>query len=79
MKKPHIRLEGEIGGSLVRFLQDQYGEIEVIEVEDDELVEVAKSDWYQLIREMIVPGENVRMYRQMHEMTQDQLAENSEI
>jgi len=49
VKKPHIRLEGEIGGSLVRFLRDQYGEIEVIEDEDDELVEVTKSEWYRSI------------------------------
>ena len=75
VKKPHIRLEGEIGGSLVKFLRDQYGEIEVIEDEDDELVEVTKSDWYQSIRETITPGDNVRTYRQMHGMTQDQLAE----
>jgi DNA-binding XRE family transcriptional regulator len=74
VKKPHIRLEGEIGGSLVKFLRDQYGEIEVIEDEDDELVEVTKSDWYQSIRETTTSGDNVRAYRQMHGMTQDQLA-----
>jgi DNA-binding XRE family transcriptional regulator len=75
VKKPHIRLEGEIGGLLVKFLRDQYGEIEVIEDEDNELVEVTKSDWYRSIRETITSGENVRMYRQIHGMTQDQLAE----
>ncbi len=75
VKKPHIRLEGEISGSLVKFLRDQYGEIEVIEDEDNELVEVINSDWYRSIRETITPGENVRTYRQMHGMTQDQLAE----
>ena len=75
VKKPHIRLEGEIGGSLVKFLRDQYGEIEVIEDEDDELVEVIHSDWYRSIRETITPGENIRVYRQMHGMTQDELAE----
>ncbi len=75
VKKPHIRLEGEISGSLVKFPRDQYGEIEVIEDEDNELVEVINSDWYRSIRETITPGENVRTYRQMHGMTQDQLAE----
>jgi len=75
VKKPHIRLEGEIGSSLVKYLRDQYGEIEVIEDEDDELVEVTKSDWYRSIRETITPGENIRMYRQVYGMTQDQLAE----
>jgi DNA-binding XRE family transcriptional regulator len=79
VKKPHIRLEGEIGGSLVRFLRDQYREIEVIEDEDNELVEVTKNDWYQSIRETITPGENMRMYRQMYGMTQDQLAEKRRV
>ncbi|TVR94353.1 MAG: XRE family transcriptional regulator [Spirochaetaceae bacterium] len=75
VKKPRIRLEGEIGGSLVQFLRDQYGEVEIIEDEGDELVEVTKSDWYQSIRETITPGENMRVYREMHGLTQDQLAE----
>jgi len=75
VKKPRIRLEGEIGGSLVRFLRDQYGEIEVIEDKDNELVEITESDWYRSFRETITPGENIRMYRQMHGMTQDHLAE----
>lgn len=75
VKKPRIRLEGEISGSLVRFLRDQYGEIEVIENEDDELIEVKNSDWYTSIRGTITPGENMRLYREMHDMTQDQLAE----
>lgn len=75
VKKPHIRLEGEIDSSLVRFLRDQYGEIEVIEDVDEEIVEVTKSDWYNAIRKTITPGENLRVYREMHDMTQDQLAE----
>ena len=75
VKKPRIRLEGEIGGTLVQFLRDQYGEVEIIDDEDDELVEVTKSDWYQSFRETITPGENMRVYREMHGMTQDQLAE----
>lgn len=75
VKKPRIRLEGEIGGSLVQFLRDQYGEVEIIDDEGDELVEVTKSDWYRSIRETITPGENMRVYREMHGMTQEQLAE----
>lgn len=75
VKKPRIRLEGEINNSLIRFLRNQYGEIEVIEDPEDELVEVTKSDWYAAVRKTIAPGENLRIYREMHGMTQDQLAD----
>lgn len=56
-------------------MRDQYGEIEVIEDTDDELVEVKNSDWYRSIKGTITPGENIRIYRKMHGLTQDQLAE----
>jgi DNA-binding XRE family transcriptional regulator len=75
VKKPRIRLEGEINNSLIRFLRNQYGEIEVIEDAEEEIVEVTKSDWYTSIRKTITPGENLRIYREMYDMTQEQLAE----
>ena len=75
VKTPRIRVEGEISGSLLRYLRSQYGEVEVIENSDDELIEVKHSDWYRSIRGTITPGENLRIYREMHGFTQDQLAE----
>ncbi|MEX2442539.1 MAG: hypothetical protein WD492_02960 [Alkalispirochaeta sp.] len=63
------QLQQIIRGSLVQFLRDQYGAVEVIEEEDDELVEVTKSDWYKSIRDTITPGENMRVYREMNGMT----------
>ena len=38
-------------------------------------IEVKHSDWYRSIRGTITPGENLRIYREMHGLTQDQLAE----
>lgn len=75
VKTPRIRVEGEISGSLLRYLRSQYGEVEVIENSDDDLIEVRHSDWYRSIRGTITPGENLRIYREMHGLTQDQLAE----
>ena len=74
VKTPRIRIEGEISGTIVQYLRDQYGEIEIIEDPDDELVEVKNSDWYRSIRGAIGPGENLRVYRELHGLTQDQLA-----
>ena len=74
VKTPRIRMEGEISGTLVQYLRDQYGEIEIIEDPEEELVEVRNSDWYRSFRGAISPGENLRVYRELHGLTQDQLA-----
>ncbi len=73
VKKPHIRVEGDITGNLVEYLRKEFHDIEVIEDEDEELVEVSGSDWYRGIRRTIRPGENVKVYRQLHNLTQEEL------
>lgn len=73
VKKPHIRVEGEITGKLVEYLRREFGVIEVIQDEDEELVEVIESNWYRSIRPTITPGENMRMYRKLHKLTQEEL------
>ncbi len=57
VKKRRIRLEGEIKPELVQYLRETYGDVEVIEDEDEELVEITKSEWYRSIRNEITPGE----------------------
>ncbi len=47
--------------------------MDIIENEDDELVEITRSDWYRDIRSQITPGENLRIYRKMHGLTQEAL------
>ena len=75
VKKPRIRIEGEVTRELVDYLRRQFGEIEVIENADEELVEVRQSNWYRQIRPTIQPGENVRIYREMHNLTQRELGD----
>ena len=73
VKKPHIRVEGEITGNLVEYLRREFGEIEIIEESDEELVEITESDWYRSIRPTITPGENMKIYRELHKLTQKEL------
>ncbi|MCG6878843.1 MAG: helix-turn-helix domain-containing protein [Deltaproteobacteria bacterium] len=75
VKKPHIRVEGDITGNLVEYLRREFNDIEIIRDEDEELVEIRKSDWYRSIRRTISPGENVRIYRELHRLTQKELGE----
>jgi len=73
VKTPRIRLEGEVRPELVEYLRKQYGGIEVIEEEDDELIEVTRSEWYRSIREQLTPGENMKLYRELHGLSQEDL------
>ncbi len=73
VKTPHISIEGEVTAELVEYLRKEFGEIEVITDEEDELIEATKSEWYQNLRKSIGPGENVRLYRELSGLTQDEL------
>ncbi len=73
VKKPHIRIEGDITGNLVEYLRNEFHDIEIIEDEDEELVEISGSDWYRGICRTISPGENVKVYRELHNLTQEEL------
>ena len=73
VKKPHIRMEGEISPELIEYLQKEYGEVEVIDDKDEELIEVTRSDWYRAIRQQITPGDNMRIYRKIHNLSQQEL------
>ena len=73
VKKPHIRMEGDISPELIQYLRERYEGVDVIENEDDYLLEVTQTDWYRRIRSQISPGENLRIYRGLHGLTQEQL------
>jgi len=73
VKKPHIRIEGEITSELIQYLKNKYGEVDVIENEDEELVQITRSDWYRNIRAQISPGENMRIYRKLHGLSHEKL------
>ncbi len=73
VKRPHIRMEGEITPELIKYMQEKFEEVEIIEDQDDELVEITKSGWYRRIRDQITPGENMRIYRKLYNLSQKEL------
>ena len=74
VKTHHIRIEAEIiPEDLLDFLRDKYGEVELIEDPEEELVEVVKSSWYKNIKRQTAPGDNMRIYRELREWTQEEL------
>jgi DNA-binding XRE family transcriptional regulator len=76
VKKPPIKLEGEITPNLIDFLKNEFGPNEIVEVvdqKDEELIDVTGSEWYRNIKKSISPGDTLRFYREMRGLTQAEL------
>jgi DNA-binding XRE family transcriptional regulator len=73
VKKPLIKLEGDITPNLINFLKTEFGNIEVVDDKNEELVDVTESEWYRNIKQTISPGETLRFYREMRGLTQAEL------
>ncbi len=71
VKTHPMRVEQEIfGPSRVRYLT-----LDETDTTDDEVVEIVQSAWYRDILRTINPGENLRVYRELHQMTPEDLGE----
>ena len=79
VKTPHIEIniKGEIPERLLSVLEEEYGEqIQLSDEEsDEETVNIFETDWYQNIKSGMNPGDNLRIYRENHGLTQARLGE----
>ena len=73
-----IRIKGEIPRKLLSVLEQEYGgQIQLSDGEesDEETVDIFETDWYQDIKSSNKPGDNLRIYRENHGLTQAKLGE----
>ena len=71
-----INIKGEIPGKLMTVLEEEFGEqVELLEENDEEKVDVFETDWYRSIESGTTPGDNLRIYRENHGLTQARLGE----
>jgi DNA-binding XRE family transcriptional regulator len=78
VKTPHIEItiKGEIPKKLITTLKEEFGKkVHFINDTDDEYVNVFDTDWYKKIKAEKKPGDNMKIYRKIHKMTQDKLGE----
>ena len=78
VKTPHIdiKIKGKIPKKVLSFLKEEYGKkVVIINDNDDEYFDVFKTDWYKKIKDNITPGDNMRIYRENHRLTQEKLGE----
>ena len=76
VKTPHIEIniKGEIPSKLLTVLEEEYGEdVEITEEDDEELLNVFETDWYKNIKAQMIPGDNIRIYRENFGFTQAEL------
>lgn len=77
-KTPHIdlRITGDIPEKLFRALEEEYGDaLQVLTDDENELVEVTTTDWYEEIKKGLTPGDALRAYRERSGLTQAALGE----
>ena len=71
-----INIKGEIPDKLMSVLEEEYGEqVQLSEDNDEEHVNIFETDWYRSIKSGMTPGDNLRIYRENHGLTQARLGE----
>jgi DNA-binding XRE family transcriptional regulator len=78
VKTPHIdmRIEGEVSPRLLSLLKTEYGrKLKITEHDENAHVDFFETDFYRKMKSSMTPGIYVRVYRENHGMTQEQLGE----
>jgi len=77
VKTPHIKIDinGEISKKHLSLLKKEYGDNLQLINDDDEYIDVFKTDWYKSIEKQMTPGKNLKIYRINRGLTQIQLGE----
>src|SRR4030065_875636 len=78
VKMPHIEIDikGQISQKHLSLLKKEYGKnVHLIKNENDEFVDVFKTDWYKNIKSQMTPGNNLKVYRMNKGLTQEQLGD----
>ncbi len=76
VKTPHInvRIEGEVSPRLLRLLKTEYGsDLKLAKEAEIETVDFFKTDFYKKVKKEMTPSTYVKIYRENHGMTQEQL------
>ncbi|HAK46770.1 MAG TPA: XRE family transcriptional regulator [Spirochaeta sp.] len=74
VKKPHIEISAEmIPAELISFLEEHYENIEIIN-DEEALIDITETKWYQNIAKSSTPGKTLKRYRKRAGMSQPKLA-----
>ena len=76
-KMPHteIKVKGVIPERLVSFLRKEGATITFMDDDGEELISAKETEWYKKTKARMTPGDVMRLYRTMKNMTQEELGE----
>ena len=72
--RTEIEMKGDIPEKIINLLKEVYGK-KVTLSDDDEFIDVRKTEWYKEAKERATPGNTMSIYRKLHKMTQADLGE----
>ncbi len=80
VNQPHtennFKIVGSISQKVIEDLCAKFGEYLKIEMEeDDEIIALEESEWWNELRKTVTPGDALQHYRKLNNLTQKQLAE----
>jgi DNA-binding XRE family transcriptional regulator len=78
VKTPHInvRIQGRLPSRLLRCLRTEFGKkLRIEEEKGDALVDFFETDFYKKTKKEMTPGTYLRIYRENHTMTQEELGD----
>lgn len=78
VKTPRIEvnIKGEIPLKLIAALEEEFGDsLLLAEENDEEVMDVFATDWYREVKSKTTPGDNLKIYRENHGLTQVRLGE----
>jgi DNA-binding XRE family transcriptional regulator len=76
VKTPHInvRIQGRLPSRLLRCLRKEYGnKLRIKDEKDETAIDFFETDFYKDVKKEMTPGTYLRIYRENHDMTQDEL------
>ena len=69
-----IDIKGKVHPKVISVLKEIYGKkLELIKDGDDEYVDAFKTDWFKKAKKRLTPANNIKIYREIHKMTQEEL------
>jgi len=69
-----IDIKGKVHPKVISVLKELYGnKLHLTKDDNDEYIDVFKTDWFKNTKKRLSPENNVKIYREIHKMTQEEL------
>jgi len=68
-----IKIKGDISKKLLNVLKEEFGKKVKISTDENEYVNIFETNWYKNLKKKTTPGDNMKIYREIHNFTQEKL------